>query len=230
MAARRIGCGWAGLAKFCGILNLPPPVRQSAYARHQKAQLEAVETVATADMKQSAQELADVTGSREVAVTFDGTWMRRGFSSLLGVSACIGFCTSCVLDLYVGSKHCQQCTIWSDKLEKSEISQDKFDEWKSQHSCKINTTKSSAAMEMEGACAIWKRSEEMRSLKYTTYISDGDSKSYLVVCAEDPYPDCEGVCGARTEETWHQAARAETHDEGQDTERRKGTVRKGPVD
>ena len=151
------------------------------------------------EMKQSAQELAEFTGSSEVAVTFDGTWMRRGFSSLLSVCARIGFRTGRVLDMYVGSKYCQECVIWSDKLDKSAISQERFDEWKAQHSCKMNTTKSSAAMEMEGACAIWKRSQETRGLKYTTYISDGDSKSYMAVCSENPYPilQCAGCSVGR---------------------------------
>ena len=42
-------------------------------------------------------------------------------------------------------------------------------------------------MESEGAIALFERSKEKLGLMYTTYIGDGDSKSYTAVCAAMPY-------------------------------------------
>jgi hypothetical protein len=63
-------------------------------------------------------------------------------------------------------------------------------------------------MEVEGAIKIFGRSVINRNLRYTTYIGDGDTKSYQRVVASNPYPgfeikkaECVGHvqkrCGAR---------------------------------
>ena len=94
LAARFVGRGHAGLRKFCGILNLPPPVSKSAFQRHQRALHAAFRSVAQSSMEQAALEVRKVNASKDreehiTGVTFDSTWMKRGFKSLHGVFTCI---------------------------------------------------------------------------------------------------------------------------------------------
>ena len=53
-------------------------------------------------MDTSSAELREVRGD-PVAVSFDGTWIRRGYSSLHGVFVCIFFWTGRVLDIHLSS-------------------------------------------------------------------------------------------------------------------------------
>lgn len=50
-----------------------------------------------------------------VTVSGDGTWRKRGFSSLFGVATVIGNLTGKVIDVVVKSAHCKVCETW-DKL------------------------------------------------------------------------------------------------------------------
>ena len=65
----------------------------------------------------SANRDQDVEGPASMAVTFDGTWMRRGFSSLHGVFSCIAWDTGRIVDLEVCSKFCRACNMKKYKLE-----------------------------------------------------------------------------------------------------------------
>lgn len=46
----------------------------------------------------------------DAAVSFDGTWAKRGFTSLTGVVFVLSVDTGEVLDYHVLSKSCQTCT------------------------------------------------------------------------------------------------------------------------
>ena len=54
-------------------------------------------------------------------------------------------------------------------------------------SCKANYTGSSPAMEVEGIRRIWLRSKKKLKLRYTYFISDGDSKGYNMLTKLKPY-------------------------------------------
>ena len=139
LAMRCIGCGWSALEKFCGIMNLPPPVSEPAFSSHQKTILAATHKVADKALIEVAAELRSLTNSDEVAVTFDGTWMRRGYSSLYGVFVCIGWESGRVLDIVVKSRYCQERCLWTEKKDKGSISAQEFLDWQTSHNCKINT-------------------------------------------------------------------------------------------
>lgn len=64
-----------------------------------------------------------------------------------------------------------------------------YQEWWVWHEeeCEMNHLGSSPAMECEGAVMIWKRSEETRYLRYTEFISDGDSKTAVSLNDLKPY-------------------------------------------
>ena len=57
---------------------------------------------------------------------------------------------------------------------------EEYQKWYDSHKahCYKNFRGSSQSMEPEAAMTIWKRSTENRQLCYTTFIGDGDSKSY----------------------------------------------------
>lgn len=197
MAMRMIGRGRESLRTFCAIMDMPEPVYGRSYQAHCAALHEAAIEVGAKNMKQSADELllmrqADgLDHPSHVAVSTDGTWMRRGYSSLFGVQTVISYDTLKVLDVEVLSKHCNMCKVWKSKLQSKAISQVEFDAWKAVHAdvCDINTHVSSPAMETVAVVKMWNRSEEVNNLQYTSYIGDGDSKGFSAVLAQKPYGD-----------------------------------------
>ena len=78
--------------------------------------------------------------------------------------------------------------MWYSNLENGKTTEEKFMAWRLAHTCDINTERSSPGMESEVATILWNRSCAERSLQYTTFIGDGDSKSYRAVCDAKPYP------------------------------------------
>ena len=132
---------------------------------------------------------ADQAQPRDVPVSTDGTWMRRGHSSLYGIQTVISWDTHQVLDVEVLSQYCSACTSWNSRKVSGKVTDEEFTEWQALHleSCAINTDVSAPAMESTSVVSLWKRSEEKRGLCYTQYIGDGDSKGYHNVVASDPY-------------------------------------------
>ena len=197
LAARSVGLGHSGLSTFCGLMNIPPPVSDNAYRKHSRALHSASSLIAEKSTKTAARELRELNrqqGQDEVtaAVTYDGTWMKRGFSSMFGAFICISHDTGRVLDYTVCSKYCHECTIWRTRLEHHKVTQEKYTEWQNAHAgtCSTNTLGSSPAMEAEAAVQLWSRSEEKHGLQYRVFIGDGDSKAYSSVCQAQPYgPD-----------------------------------------
>ena len=63
-----------------------------------------------------------------------------------------------------------------------------YQKWYDSHKahCYKNFSGSSQSMEPEAAMTIWKRSTENRQLCYTTFIGDGDSKSYQQISKMKP--------------------------------------------
>ena len=101
-AAASLGLGHKGLSQFCGFLNMPPPVHHDSYQIHLKQISEASITHAEENMKSAVSHLkstlkdgGDVTDDddnddeacTDVGVSCDGSWHRRGFSSLVGTTA-----------------------------------------------------------------------------------------------------------------------------------------------
>ena len=60
-------------------------------------------------LKESGDEVSD--DVVDAAVSFDGTWAKRGFTSLTGVVFVISVDTGEVLDYHVLSKECRKCTM-----------------------------------------------------------------------------------------------------------------------
>ena len=82
-------------------------------------------------------------------MSFDGTWAKIGFTSLIGVFFAISVDTGEVLDYTVLSKACQKCSFRKSQFEGDADSFLDSD---------INFDHSSPAMEAEGASFIRRRS------------------------------------------------------------------------
>ena len=96
----------------------------------------------------------------DIAVSFDGTWSKRGFMANYAVGIVISVHTGEVLD-YVGlPKVCELCKA-AEKLKSNSV---KYQEWKNAHMasslCQKNYGGSSPAMEEEAAKILWSRSVE----------------------------------------------------------------------
>lgn len=182
-AMRSIGCGLSAMKRFCTTMNMPPPVGTKPYARHTKAILRAAKDVAEMSTNDAAKEIhnSKTQNAKEIvktAVSCDGTWQRRGFSSLHGCVTAISMETGKVLDVEPLSKVCQQCKKHEGDEETAENRL-----WKTENApkCKANYSGSAPAMEPEGAKRIFNRSVSTHNLHYNEFYGDGDSKSFSAV-------------------------------------------------
>ena len=162
-AMRLTGCGLRSLKMLCAILDMPRPMSNHTYECHRKALHTAAKIVCSASMKRAAaavmarMQSEDAPQPDEIAVSTDGTWMRRGHSSLYGLQTVISFDTRQVLDVEILSKFCSQCSAWNAKRQKGEITAEKHAEWKATHqaACSVNTTSSAPGMECEAVLKLW---------------------------------------------------------------------------
>ncbi|GFX73895.1 uncharacterized protein TNCV_397061 [Trichonephila clavipes] len=130
----------------------------------------AASNVACNTMKEAALEIRSNETDTEFSqcgVSVDGTWQRRGYSSLNGCVSVISIGSGKVLDVEFMSKVCRLCNSKNKKLNNI-------------HNCAKHIG-SSGAMEPLGVYRIFERSVEMRKLQYVNFFGDGDSKGYASV-------------------------------------------------
>ena len=179
---RTLGQGHSGIEKFTALMNMPRPMTFKNYTNAAKKVLEATKEVAkqtmddaATDLHQSSSEDKDVI---DVGVSCDGTWQKRGFSSLNGVFVAISIDNGKVIDIEPMNRHCKPCSM-KEGLKKSDPVV--YQEWKNSHICRFNYQGSAGGMECEGAKQVFKRSVNEYNLRYTQFLGDGDSKSFLSV-------------------------------------------------
>ncbi|GFV55583.1 uncharacterized protein TNCV_1820701 [Trichonephila clavipes] len=183
-AMRTIGQGHAAMTTFCGVMDFPPPVAEKSYNNIiNKLQLCSKE-VAEASMQSAALEEVTLTNSSDIIISGDGTWKTRGYSSRVGVCAVIGDKTGECIDAEVMSSFCKGCDSW--KRRKGSPA---YKKWKILHvkECLKNHNGSAGMMETVGMVRIFQRSLSHRSVRYTSYIGNGDSKTFSSITASNPY-------------------------------------------
>ncbi|GFY30334.1 uncharacterized protein TNCV_4065841 [Trichonephila clavipes] len=161
-AMRTIGQGHAAMTTFCGVMKFAPPVAEKSYNNIiNKLQLCSKE-VAEASMQSAALEEVTLTNFSDTIISGDGTWKTRGCSSRVGVCAVIGDKTGKCIDAEVMSSFCKGCDSWK--------------RGKGWH---------------DGDCGngsyIFQRSLNHRSVRYISYIGDGDSKTLSSITAFNSY-------------------------------------------
>jgi hypothetical protein len=178
-ALRSIGSGLEDGKMLCTLIDIPGP--PSNFMKYNRAIEPIIKKVADECMIEAVQEVTKKTESTDIAVAVDGSWQKRGFSSLNGVVTVTGMETGKVLDVHVLSKYCQGCKLAGRDPEKLA---------KHERVCELNYEGSSGGMEVAGARALFCRSQSNRGVRYLTYLGDGDSKGYEGVCEAKPYgPD-----------------------------------------
>lgn len=187
-AALETGIGRETLATICELLELPVPVVANAHVEHEKVILNAQLEVVEEHLKKAREEARvimltnagldpnDPSNIADLAVSFDGTWSKRGYTANNGIGFAISADTGKVLDYAVHSKYCHQCAVNEAKLDNAA-----FEAWRVTHDCDSNHQGSSASMEVAAAVEIWERSKSYKGLRFRYMISDGDSKAYNAV-------------------------------------------------
>lgn len=117
-----------------------------------------------------------------ILISCDGTWQKRGFSSLFGAVFIIAYETGKVIDYAVLSKYCSGCKKWENR----DKSQAEYLIWEAKHVCSINFSGSAGTMEPFGTLALFQRSLGY-NLRYKYLISDGDSKTFSLLSNEKVY-------------------------------------------
>ncbi|GFX15794.1 uncharacterized protein TNCV_1061161 [Trichonephila clavipes] len=137
---RQIGKGFAGAFKLCSTLNLPR-LTKTAYKNQDAKLLKGVQEVAEESMIKAATEIMDKKQNLssdivKYGISVDGTWQRRGYTSMNGCVAAISVDTGKVLDTEVKSSYCPSCK--------------RLQHVKADHICQCNFTGSSSKMEIVG--------------------------------------------------------------------------------
>ena len=191
LAFRGVGCGYSAMKEWGSIMDMPFIPSQDTYTRmHNKLEKAAKATfksisqqsrniIANAHEKVGVHE--DDQGILDIAVSFDGTWQKRGHTSHNGVAAVIDLLTGLPIDYEVLSNYCSKCANEEDQTADPE--------WKAKHaeSCSKNCDGSAGSMEVECATRIWKRSISENRLRYTVMLCDGDSKAFDAVSSLNIY-------------------------------------------
>ena len=143
---------------------------------------DAVKSVAETSMKNAAQTIRaninvnDDDIQVDTGVSVDGSWQRRGFSSLNDVVTVISIengkiyaAKSSSFNFYFAlhALHNLQIVLLSNNL------------WKSNHEGSVNYTGSAPNMEPVAAKRIFERYVEKYGLQYMDYYGDGNCKSYV---------------------------------------------------
>ena len=196
-ATMDMGVGYSGLVKLCRYLDMDC-MHHKTYATHVKEVAEANMVVATTVLTDAAKVVRRVYQESDpsldddsvidLTVTFDGSWMTRGHTSMYGIGCVIEVHTGLVLDLAVVSLYCQSCAHAKARYGGTHTAE--YKKWNEQHTeCNANYTGSSGGMEVDAAESLWTRSEDRHNFRYTTLLSDGDSKTHKHLCALNVYGD-----------------------------------------
>lgn len=111
---RLIGVGINGLNLFCAFMDFTKNFSKYTYYNSTQNIKIASKKVYELVIDKTAKEEKKLTAEKglddsKLFVSGDGTWAKKGFSSLIGVATLIGKFSGKVLDAFVSSKRCHQC-------------------------------------------------------------------------------------------------------------------------
>ncbi|GFX49649.1 uncharacterized protein TNCV_4902911 [Trichonephila clavipes] len=105
---RAIGKDGAAARIFCGLMNLPPP--PAKFERHNSLFLNVLKTISEDSMNAAVHEAVIANDNNSnIAVAVDGTWHKRGYSSLNGVVCATSVENGKVIDFEALTKYCSSC-------------------------------------------------------------------------------------------------------------------------
>ena len=150
---RSCGQGYAGLENFTSFMNMPKPMTQNNFDKIVKTVSHCAKAVAREIMNDAAEEIRKSDPSIVyTGVSVDGSWQRRGFSSLNGVVTAISMDPGKVLDCEPMSRFCRAC---NSKSSSRKTNPQAFEIWKVSHNCRLNYHGSAPGMEVTGTSRIF---------------------------------------------------------------------------
>ncbi|GFV63185.1 uncharacterized protein TNCV_2077171 [Trichonephila clavipes] len=161
LGLRIIGKGFSAGKKLCAFLVLPF-LSKLVFRNQERKLLKATERVAQENINAALSEIKGSNSFTKCGISIDGTWQRRGYSSLNGCVSAISVDTGKILDIEVMTQYCHICAKGNSQSSK--------------HVCS-NYKGSAGNMEVVGAYRIFERSN-VRNVQYNEYYGDGDSKGY----------------------------------------------------
>lgn len=167
-ASRIAGIGKAAASQFCKFMNLPSPPH--AWCAHQSILGFLFKKRAELSMGQGLKDchqLSIASGGSGLHVSGDGSWQKRGRTSLFGLVSLICMYTNRIVGVDVLSKYCQKC---------------KGKGCPSDANCGINYQGSSGGMEVDGLVNAIRSIYDKYGYQVTKYLSDGDSRAYKKAC------------------------------------------------
>ena len=143
----RIGNGYNGMKRFLVLMNHPPPMTEKNYRKLSNVFRNLVKHVAETAMKDAALEIhkqnhVTIDNIVDTGVSVDGTWQKRGFTSLNGAVTAISIETGRVLDVEVMTRYCQGCINIAKFRENREM----YEHLKKDHECTLNQEESAGKM------------------------------------------------------------------------------------
>ncbi|GFY07949.1 uncharacterized protein TNCV_2579811 [Trichonephila clavipes] len=148
------------LAKSYVLSSVLPFLSKLAFRNQERKLLKATERVAQENINAALSEIKGSNSFTKCGISIDGTWQRRGYSSLNGCVSAISVDTGKILDIEVMTQYCHICAKGNSQLSK--------------HVC-LNYKGFAGNMEVVGAYRIFERSN-VRNVQYNEYYGDGDSK------------------------------------------------------
>ncbi|GFN94378.1 hypothetical protein PoB_002088400 [Plakobranchus ocellatus] len=129
----------------------------------------------------------------DICVSYDGTWLKRGHTSQIGIGCVIDVLTGLVLEAELLSTYCHTCETTGTwvKGNTPQRYNASYDEHRAD--CCINYVGTSGNMEVVAAELLWARSVDNHRLRYTSMLSNGDAKAFVKVQQLDIYPVTRGV-------------------------------------
>ena len=122
-AMRVFGHGHSGIEKFTHLMNLPKPMTKNNYDKIINKVTAVTKEIGEQTMSDAAKDLkVDPDEIVDVAVSCDGTWLKRGFQSLNGVFAALSVDSGKVLDVEAMSRICQTCCLKAELKDKDPVS------------------------------------------------------------------------------------------------------------
>jgi len=185
---RLLGVGREGINVFCGLMDICQGLAKSTYDKIVQHLYSASKLMFESVCKKAVKEEQEKNVKNEQTancfkVSGDGSWKKRGFTSLFGVTTLIAYYSGKVVDLIVKSAYCHTCA-----LNKNTLDNDQFEEWYEDHkeSCSSNHNGSAGKMEVDSIVEMFVRSVEKFGVKYRNYIGDGDSKTFAGIRKMNP--------------------------------------------
>lgn len=191
LVMRLLGVAREGINIFCNFMDMCDGLSETAYNNIIIHLYTATQSVFQSCCKKAVEEEKKENEKQgrpisNLKVSGDGSWKKRGFKSLYGVTTLIGYYSGKVIDLIVKSSYCAACNSWKNRKNTEE-----YDAWYEEHQpeCQENHQGSAGAMEVESIKEMFLRSEELFGVKYGNYIGDGDSKTFKGILDVNPYGD-----------------------------------------